>query len=777
MNRTGASSTPGMISQKADEARGQMRFDLRDKICLLHESDDFWGKILKTDSVPTSLVTEISTSIQNDVKALRYISDEDQMYRPLSNVFNVIESQDLGEGRTPRFWTDYHTKYPGVDPDVFVGGLEHDDEPETTHTTSFNDKSSSIMPSSKRQRTGPREFLQKGETLGGPEEDISSDDDQANDPSWSPMRRLAPIAKRKAPSEMPNLKKPVDFRKPDLILLDGDSNGKPPEKPLWRQISVILELKANPSNAPTKPKPTSSLVVQCAEYARLHLALRPFQRFSIQFSLCRTRFTAWLIDREGVLISDTVDIATPTGVQTFIRALYQVTNTLATYDLGMDPTVAIAGNGAMGDANIPRFRISMPSGNVYATIGTPVWQSSSLFGRGTTVWNVHEQLNGTESALTHDNAPFILKSAYRSPERIGESSFYQALKGLEISGLAAFKEGGDMTLLPTTEQIGMKEPRIFTPMATLTNKLHRNGLADSYKCDSIAHRLVLMSRGRRLNEYSSVLEVLNAVLESVNGHKSLYDHGILHRDISIGNVFIQADNTDTNATAGFLADLDMAKVYDPTKLSQVNGIEQAMKLVRERGSGKVTGTAQFMALPLLLKTYLLQDNQLTPNPPEARKRERKRFVQETSKATTSTSILSEWEIAARHDLESFIWVILFAFCLREMNSKQNTRAVNGRSWYLKERFLPIFGAVSFRDTHAKHLQFAAIMCSDLTQTKTSHFDEPVIWDLLGDLMQLAQDGKLDHTVFKGALEHYIKWEMEQDTHETNEASIGVTEPA
>jgi Fungal protein kinase len=305
-----------------------------------------------------------------------------------------------------------------------------------------------------------------------------------------------------------------DTRKPDWILLDCDSAKRIPGTPLWRQIAVIFELKASRSFAPTKGNPESSLIVQCTDYARLHLSLRPFQRFSIQFSLCGNLFNCWLIDRTGVVISDTVDIATDEGVNIFIRALVQVTTNLTMHDLGMDPTVTLD-TGHLGDFEIPQFAVKMPSGNTYTTRGPPIWQSSSIFGRGTVVWKVkagstavensskelpRASMQDTAVADPEDSPDLILKSAYRHPDRIAESKFYSAIEQAKHSGVAVFLEGGDVM---------HKEKEVRT--AT-----HRHGLTPSAQ-DSIAHRLVLKSKGRRLSEFNTLLELLEAVLASVRG--------------------------------------------------------------------------------------------------------------------------------------------------------------------------------------------------------------------------------------------------------------------
>ena len=63
------------------------------------------------------------------------------------------------------------------------------------------------------------------------------------------------------------------------------------------------------------------------------------------------------------------------------------------------------------------------------------------------------------------------------------------------------------------------------------------------------------------------------------GHESLYKAGTLHRDISIGNIMLEEDESD-----GFLIDLDLAVEVNRQKLS---------------GAPEKTGTKVFMAIGVL----------------------------------------------------------------------------------------------------------------------------------------------------------------------------------
>ncbi|XMA19891.1 hypothetical protein WAI453_012682 [Rhynchosporium graminicola] len=95
--------------------------------------------------------------------------------------------------------------------------------------------------------------------------------------------------------------------------------------------------------------------------------------------------------------------------------------------------------------------------------------------------------------------------------------------------------------------------------------------------------LVTSPAGRPLHKYQSVRELLEALRDAIQGHRSLLEDGkILHRDISENNIII-TENPAEGTPKGRLIDLDLAKELD----SMPSG-------ARHR-----TGTMQFMAIEVL----------------------------------------------------------------------------------------------------------------------------------------------------------------------------------
>ncbi|KAL7928030.1 serine/threonine-protein kinase Sgk2 [Trichoderma chlorosporum] len=102
--------------------------------------------------------------------------------------------------------------------------------------------------------------------------------------------------------------------------------------------------------------------------------------------------------------------------------------------------------------------------------------------------------------------------------------------------------------------------------------------------DRILRVLAISPAGRCINQFRSVLELLEALCDAIKVHRSLnLDGKILHRDISENNIII-TDSKKADGFKGMLIDLDLAK---------------------EEGKGPSgarhrTGTMEFMAIDVLL---------------------------------------------------------------------------------------------------------------------------------------------------------------------------------
>ncbi|EIW65287.1 uncharacterized protein TRAVEDRAFT_17053 [Trametes versicolor FP-101664 SS1] len=357
-----------------------------------------------------------------------------------------------------------------------------------------------------------------------------------------------------------------------------------PEDILWRQCPAFLEVKAVDAPFPrNKPSVVKTTLAQGADYARAIFASRPFQLYVLGMYLWKTHFCFAYFDRRGVVLSKEYNLLNDDGLLKFVKAVVRFTWEMSLEDLGHDPSATLIDGTAYYDQEHPRFEVSMgqeQDTRRWRTFGKPLFASHSLLGRGTSVWQSVYLSSGNKT-------PAILKCAWRSATRTSETEIYDKIKsalgGRVPDGIAQPFTGGDVYLRHLHKPLSIAALR--HPMEVPgTEKLVGN---------IRLHRVTLMDFGKTLVDYRDpkqlalvLISVLkgwqsasalgtNSLTSSVVGvgHKALHEAGILHRDISPGNILIRtlpkwmADGrlvvVDDPEDSGFLTDFEFASVPQP----------------------------------------------------------------------------------------------------------------------------------------------------------------------------------------------------------------------
>ena len=310
----------------------------------------------------------------------------------------------------------------------------------------------------------------------------------------------------------------MDDRKPDISLIDlSHSDGVAASESLWRQCAVFMEMKKSAADGPlgmdtanglrpdgepvtnTRAVPVSKrIITQMADNARILMATRPFLRFCLHIAFCGTNFNLALFDRNGVIISRSYHFAT--HLTLFIRIIRRLSCEMTAYDLGLDTTVRP--EGCLGSFDYPSYLVKISDETWYRTEGVPLWQSTSLLGRGTLVFNAR--------GYSEPDGPLrILKNAWREDGRLKESALYELVQNSQSlfespKALAKFVVGGDVTLHDGK-------------MVTIQGHRAHFGSTLIGGNGATVHRLVLASRGKSLANYATFKHLLKAALGIVVG--------------------------------------------------------------------------------------------------------------------------------------------------------------------------------------------------------------------------------------------------------------------
>ena len=239
-------------------------------------------------------------------------------------------------------------------------------------------------------------------------------------------------------------------------------------------------------------------------------------RYSVHLTVCGSIFNLALFDRAGGVVSKDYDINK--DLEMFIRIIRRLGRELDAYDLGLDRTVVPLHSLGTWE-KYPKFRVTV-GGSRYITQGLPLWQSTSLVGRGTFVWVVVLQAD-TEQSGEGKGKTFILKNAWRACARFAESTIYKMLNSAtkestshltDLDGIARFAGGGDI--------YDPQQPNEVIKMSS-----HRKGFGKpiNENDDPVLHRLVLASHGRKLYEFTTFSELIRAAKKMNSGTRSTFD--------------------------------------------------------------------------------------------------------------------------------------------------------------------------------------------------------------------------------------------------------------
>ncbi|GJJ12264.1 hypothetical protein Clacol_006505 [Clathrus columnatus] len=194
----------------------------------------------------------------------------------------------------------------------------------------------------------------------------------------------------------------------------------------------------------------------------------------------------------------------------------------------------------------------------------------SPFGRSTRgfiAYSLREIIDFKGSDPVWQPKRFYLKDTWRIVHRHPEHEFYDKLHAVKY--VATYCQASDVPNHETTIQ------RIYQEAS--------GALGSPNKIRRLRHyRIVLNEVGAQLTTFRSTRELVSVIHQALQAHQNAYDAGVLHRDISVGNIMIHESESGGERKA-LLIDWDMAKFKDNNAA----------------GTMERTGTWQFLAARFL----------------------------------------------------------------------------------------------------------------------------------------------------------------------------------
>ncbi|PFH47965.1 hypothetical protein AMATHDRAFT_42601 [Amanita thiersii Skay4041] len=372
---------------------------------------------------------------------------------------------------------------------------------------------------------------------------------------------------------------------------------------LWQQIHVAVEVK--------KDEPTASdlnaHVLQLCSYMRQMFQEQLDRRFIISMLLCGDQLYLLFLDRTGLVGTwDRLDIHKEP--RRFIQILAAI-SLLPAQKLGWDPTMALYIDGdSIPSYRLPERKRGSPESNLFRDnwiISMPTKNkerekfltvrlvdgaaAQMLCSRATVVWEVIKlralptftskkgKKDRSGAGATGENKIHVLKQTWQQigdqctePEEAKmynnakQDGFIASAEFVHVDGLLSSTlnfRNSVKYLNATLPHLGVKsksqtirdgnvEPFHDTDtLAPLETLLTRQGST----VERVQTRLLMEESGYPLAYSVSCLELINVLRDCIQMHKQIYLYGVLHRDISPGNLLIKDDGK------GQLIDLDHAK--------------------------------------------------------------------------------------------------------------------------------------------------------------------------------------------------------------------------
>ncbi|KAG6264880.1 hypothetical protein E4U48_006137 [Claviceps purpurea] len=386
-----------------------------------------------------------------------------------------------------------------------------------------------------------------------------------------------------------------------------------------------------------------------ARNAQDMLAAQGTRRFALGFTLCESYMRVWLFDRLGGTASEQIDIHTEPirFIKVMLGFLW-----MSEEDLGFDSSIE-------GSGNSRYLEIEKNGSKKCIVLDQERKRTPCIVGRGTTCWKAHDDDDPTTILVMKDSwqevkrdheGEMLLYATRKNVVNVARHYHHETvqIRGMDDDVRQCVRRGLVKATVSTSARsdpqssggapsLGLRKRRMTSTDSdteeTSSELRPRKKICSSWPTNTateprtelptelpnrVHRRVIVRDYGKPIYRASSRLALLACLEGCITGHQSLYQAGILHRDVSLNNLLINEESETNLSLPHFLIDLDQAIYtdrHDPSERTKV-------------------GTRAFMAIGLL-------DG------------EEHSFV---------------------HDLESFFWVFLW-ICIHFGKAGEGSRVV------------------------------------------------------------------------------------------------------
>ncbi|KAK2836883.1 hypothetical protein FQN49_006626 [Arthroderma sp. PD_2] len=357
------------------------------------------------------------------------------------------------------------------------------------------------------------------------------------------------------PRRLPEIVKIVGRRtadeKLDVAFVEDQNSQTDWEIPLAKiLIPGVIHRKTSADKSP-------SAWLDIGRCAKHTFATQDTRRFVFGFTLCGDVMRLWRFDRLGVVAGSAFNINAKGGQ--FISALL----TCLWMDeerLGFDTSIATA----RGE------RYFYAECGIQVFLDNLIGRSSLVEGRGTTCWKGH---------LGNDSSKqCVIKDSWQSPDQPIEGELLQLATDKGVVNVARHYDHmtikvnrKDSDVVETIRKAGYKIRATEVTASSCIDKsptpnepIQPTQISALPECsrphteNRVHRRVVIRDYGKPIYQATSIMALLGALEACIEGHMSLLEKtGILHRDISLGNLIIN-EETGNPSWPAFLIDLSHA---------------------------------------------------------------------------------------------------------------------------------------------------------------------------------------------------------------------------